>query len=223
MSLPRLSAQQPIVVAGGKPSSLFLQFMEKTREAQQLTDASQDATLAALQVIVDNLQAATAQTQIAQTAANDAQTTADEALGAGGTAGSATDPTVDITVGAGWITGPQVDLTGVVAGDLKITGSGPLQDSDVNLVAFGAASATYAWRIVEIDGMTETTVFTGAFTANQITSPSVASVVNASSSAAASFVLARTNTGAISYRIDVESSTLTLQSLSLYVYARRMP
>lgn len=60
MTLPILSAQQPIVGSGGRPTPPFLQFMSKAREAQSKTDATQDALIAALAEAVAAIEAANA-------------------------------------------------------------------------------------------------------------------------------------------------------------------
>lgn len=216
MTIPRLSAQQPIVVAGGKPSSLFLRFMEEARKAQELTDAAQTELLNALQDAVEALQGATQVAQAAQSAANNAQATADAAGGGGTVSGAASNPVIDLP-DASWVNGPQVDLTGVVAGDLTLVGSGPQQDDDVS-VSVGA-TADIEWRVVEIDGMTETTVFTGTARARRTTGP--ATITNFASEELTAFSLARTNTGAISYRTDARATSGSVLSLALYVFARR--
>lgn len=217
-SLPRLSAQQPIAVAGGKPSSLFLRFMEATRTAQEATDATQSENIAAIQQILAGLQAATQGTQAAQAAANVAQATADEAVGGGAVSGSASDPSVNLS-GTAWVNGPQVDLTGVVAGNLTISGTGPVQDADVSVTG---GTFYGEFRVVRIVGASEDAVFFGNMTLLSTTAP--ATVINTSNYDAQEFVLAEPSTGDVSYRLDARRvSGGTASNLALYIYARRAP
>lgn len=244
--LPKLSAQQPIVNPDRKPSSPFLQFMEATRSTQEATDTRQDAAdarqdeadeailalvadLAAVNaaqtVIIDQLsaivlqgQTVAMQAQQAQAAANAAQQTADEALANGTVSGSATDPSVTVGGFGGWVQGPQVDLVGVVAGNLTITGTGPQQDDDVAFVI--GTTFTGEYRVVEIDGMTETVL--GVFSMSATGNGFSATVTNNSVAAVEAFSMALTTTGNLSYRIDVQqTSGGELTDLLLYIYARR--
>lgn len=80
MALPKLSAQQPIVTSGFKPTPPFLQFMEKARTDQEATDATQDAILADLAQAQADIQA-----QVDALAAVLAGTTAFTGLNVGGT------------------------------------------------------------------------------------------------------------------------------------------
>jgi len=253
MALPKLSAQQPITRPDLTPSTPFLLFMEKTREAQQATDAAQQELIDGLAQAVEDIQtvlgianaaalaaaaadakAVAAQaaadelldqtltlavsTQAARSAANAAQTTADSALGAGTVSDAATDPAIDLTVTDEWVQGPQVDLTGVVAGNLTLTGTGPDTDADVSLS--GGTTAQGEFRVMEIDAGVETLVFTGTFSAWR--NEEFTAILNQSTSAVADFSEARTSTGAISYRIDArKTSGSAITSLSLYIYARR--
>jgi hypothetical protein len=176
-------------------------------------------------VVEDGLASATTvlskAVQVAQAAANAAQTTADEAVGAGTVSDSATDPAVDVAADGLWVAGPQVDLTSVAAGTLTLTGTGPQQDDNV-LLATSPGTTFGEFRVVEIEGMTETTLFTGTFKA--VLSPSVpnAGITNLSSEDVADFSAARTSTGAISYRLDVRQTTgPAILDLSLYIFARR--
>lgn len=234
MALPRLSAQQPIVNPDRKPSSPFLQFMEKTRTTQEATDARQDASDDALATVqetqgeeIARLNAALAQiqallglTQQAQQAANTAQETADDALGAGTVSGYATNPSIDLLSG-GWVAGPQIDLTGVVAGTLTISGTGPQQDGDV-AVSGSDGSMACEFRVVEVVGGVDTVLGTFTFSADLFTGASY--ITNTSGSAVAAFSAPRSTTGAVSYRIDAQKlGSNIVSSLLLYIYARRTP
>lgn len=213
--LPRLQYRLAIVDESGRPTSTFTDFINVQFAGKiEAQENSQAAVLAELQQVVSDMQATMQAVQIAQETANNAP-------GGAGVSGSASSPSINIPVGTAWQAGPQVDLTGVAAGTLTITGSGPLQDDDVNLSASGNTIGFYNWRVVEIDGVIETVVFTGDFTARQTATGEIASIINKSLTAVSSFTLARTNTGSISYRIDAQSSTIALNDLSLYIFARR--
>lgn len=226
--LPKLKTLDRIVDALGRPSISFVKFVNtdfagsiERQEAKQLvtderqdeTDAALAATLAALEAAFAAIQSVNAVAQAAQQAANEAQTSAD---GGTTTSGSASG-SVDVGTGS-WQLGPQVDLTAAVVGDLLITGSGPQQDDSIS----APNTITGDWRVVEIDGGTQTTVFTGTFT---IYPGTPATVLNNSASAVAAFTLARTNSGAISYRIDAQRTDggpdVADVTLPLYIYARR--
>jgi hypothetical protein len=155
--------------------------------------------------------------QGAQSAGNATQSQVDVLSATGTVSGSATNPAIDLFSDSVWVEGPQVDLTSVVAGNLTITGSGPLQDSDVALFFSGFAVGEY--RIVEDIGGTDTVLFTGSFA---VTTGTPAVVINADTEDVANFTSARTSTGAVSYRIDARIiSGPAVTSLSLYVFARR--
>lgn len=225
MPLPKLSAQSPIARPGSlQPTSGFLEFMEETRrelirafaELVAVNDR-QDATITDLASIVSQIQATAAVAQAAQQAANNAQAAAD---GSGAVSGSNTNPAVNLFADGIWIEGPQVDFTGVIAGTLTISGTGPQQDADVSIT--GPSNFAGEYRVVEIDGVTETVVFAP--------SPFVVSnfgeggcvVGNESASAVQAFSAARTSTGAISYRLDARKvSGDEVNSLLLYLFARR--
>jgi hypothetical protein len=129
------------------------------------------------------------------------------------------DPSVDVP-GAGWVQGPVVSLTGVVAGTLTIAGTGPIQDGDVTIDGAGTA-APGEFRVVEIDGVTETVLFTGTFSAFQSGGDPVATITNSDATAVSAYSAALTTTGALDYRIDARCTLGGLTSLKLYIYARR--
>ena len=221
MALPVLSAQQPIVNPDRRPSSLFLRFMEETRREQIRTDAAQDETVAALAAIVEQLRVILINVQVAQQAANVAQETADTAIGSGTVSGFAENPSITVP-DASWVLGPETELTGVVAGNLTITGTGPQQDDDVSLLGSGTRSFVGEYRVVEIVGMTETVVFTGSMTASQVGVDGTAVVSNTSAADAAALNLARSSTGTVTYRIDArKTSGATITELYLYLFVRR--
>lgn len=236
--LPDLQNRLPIVDAMGRPVSSFLRYFNvdfkgaiERQEADQAAvllqlqevQASQAQTIDDLTAVVEQLQALSEATQQAQVTANDAQTSADAAAGGGAVSGSATDPSVDLP-GTGWVLGPQVDLLGVVAGNLTISGSGPIQDNDVGMPAI-PSTATCEFRIVEVVGGVDDIIFTGDFRVQSYTDKfgnDLITVSNLSSSSVSAFSSARTSTGAVSYRIDARRLTGGgIFSLLLYVYARR--
>lgn len=222
LKLPRLKANLAMVNSKGQPLEYFLRFLNvEWANRIEANEASQDETIAALQVVVDQLQALSEATQAAQQAANNAQETADGAAGGGATSGVNQDPAINLPTGGAWVNGPQVDLTGVIAGNLTITGSGPQQDDDVDLIGSGTQNVNGEFRIVEIDGG-ETTVFTGNLRASKLNDISGTIITNLSSSDVSSFSLARANTGNISYRIDARNlGARTIFSLLLYIFVRR--
>lgn len=220
--LPRLKANLAIVDGKGRPLDYFLRLfnIEFAQRIEQ-NETSQDEAIEAIQALIEQVQINTIATQAAQQAANDAQATAD--AGTPGTkSGAATDPSVIVSPSV-WSQGPQVDLTGVVAGNLTIQGSGPQQDEDVILTG-GKGSGQFSFRIVEIISGVETVVFSGPFTAtNTDYSVGPATIANTSSGSVSSFSSFRTSTGSVSYRIDATSTTSrrSLNELLLYIYVRR--
>lgn len=215
-TLPRIRAADPISDQTGRAVSAFVRFWDTVCRKIEGQEASQSATIAALAAIVAALQATTAVAQAAQQAANEAQATADAAGGGTATSGSATG-VVDAQTSS-WVSGPQVDLGGVTAGPLTISGSGP-QQSDTTT---SAATMTGEFRIVEIYLTDETPVFVGNFTMTQGSPPTV---TNQSAAAVASFSLAQTSTGAVSYRIDARRTDGGLivfpVEVELYLFVRR--
>lgn len=211
-------AQQEIIELNDVQDMLIEDLTEAQEDIVEIVDdlAEQQDGLA---IAVQQIQALLGISQGAAQAANDAQASADEALADGTVSGSAQNPAVSVP-GAAWVIGPLVSLTGVVAGNLTISGSGPLQDSDVAVVG-GPGSAGGEWRIVEIDGITETTLFTGGFSAYQAPGATVATVTNDAAPAVTAYGALLTTTGALDYRIDARCTFGGLTSLKLYIYARR--
>lgn len=219
--LPRLKANLAVVNKDGKPTDFFLRlFNIDFAQRIEANENAQNQTIEDLAGIVAQLQAINESAQAAASAANEAQASADAAAGGMAVSGSASDPAVDL-IGSGWVLGPVVSLTGVAAGDLTISGSGPQQDSDVDMSgAKGGMSCNF--RIVEVVGGVDTVVFTGNFQVFTLADGSPATVTNQSSSSVSSFVSTRTSTGAVDYRIDARGTgARDVTSLLLYIYARR--
>lgn len=203
----------------GRAAPAFVQFWDRICRQIEGQENNQNTLIADLEAIVAGLQASTEAAQQAQTAANNAQATADAAGGGTSTSGTATNPSIDL-LDASWVLGPQVDLTGVVAGPLTITGSGPQQDGDVELTG-GNGGMTCQFRIVEIVGGVDDVRFIGSFVAVNY-GGGTATISNQSVSDVSTFTEARTSTGAVSYRIDAKGTgSRVLTDLLLYIYARR--
>lgn len=232
--LPRLQQGLSIVdPKTGRPSAAFVRYwnvellggLERSVNAvievqNEITEIQtiQTSEIARLNAVVFQGQTVAMQAQQAQAAANAAQQTADEALADGTVSGSATDPSVSVGLTTAWVPGPQVDLVGVVAGNLTITGTGPQQDADVAFVSGTTFSGEF--RVVEIDGMTETVL--DVFSMSAYSTGSNATVTNNSIAAVEAFNMPLTTTGSLSYRIDVrKTSGGELSDLLLYIFARR--
>lgn len=242
LKLPKLQGRVPIVDNRGLPTSTFVRYWNidfigaiersvndlaqvqadlaqvQSDQAEQLLLIQESQAQIAAQVI--QIQALLGLTQGAQQAANDAQQTADEALGTGSVSGSNTNPSVDLVTNGAWVNGPVVNLTSVLAGTLTISGSGPIQDADVDVS--GGTTASCEFRIVEVIGGIDTmpAKFSGTFTVDAAGFPAV--VTNLSSAAVAAYSSAETSTGAVDYRIDARKvSGAVVTDLALYIYARR--
>lgn len=216
-NLPRLKSDLAIVdPSTGKPTRAFealinLQILGPLESA--IIDIQQN--VADLQAAFAAIQAVSAVAQAAVQAANQAQETADQA--GGGTATSGYQTQIINPSGVSFVPGPQVDLTGVVAGDLTITGSGPQQDDSLS----APVNFSGQWQIVEIVGVTETVVFTGDY---QVYAGTPSTVLNQSAASVSAFVSARSSTGAVSYRLDVnrtDGGPITTLDLSTYIFVRR--
>ena len=145
--------------------------------------------------------------------------------GSSGHSGAA-NSTVNVT-GSAWVHGPVVNLTGVAAGNLTYPGSGPGQ---VNATAVNPTTGVQGsfvgdWRIQEVIGASETTVFSGTYEAQRQTGDSgIESILWNLSSTTGS--VARTTTGAISYRLDIQANDAMLgdfevQQVQLAIYVLR--
>lgn len=222
-TLPKIQAADSIVDGTGRPTTRFLKFFNfDFARAIERNDNAQSDLIAKLQVLVNQLQVTTEAVQQAQNAANQAQQSADGAGGGVAVSGTSTAPDVTL-VGSAWVLGPVVALTGVVAGSLTITGSGPLQDDNVSATG-PRGNIPCQFRVVEVILGVDTVLFTGSFSVFTTGAPGdVASVINSSASAVGAFSSARSSTGAVSYRIDARTTTtdLTVADLSLYLFVRR--
>lgn len=209
--LPRLQWRLAIVDNQGRPTTTFLDFFNNQfatkLEAQEALQSETIAALEAQQTVI-----AAQQEQIVE-----ALQLANIAIGlTGGNAGSDTI-TMDI-IGDSWQAGPQVDLTGVVAGDVSIPGSGFFADAGTDQNFTNLAGEV---RLVEIDG--GDTVIGGPWAFTSVKDTLFNTVYVNNPSAINSFTDARTTTGAISYRLDVRMNEPTWQitDVPVRLYARR--
>lgn len=244
IKLPSLQARIPIVDARGQPTSAFVRYwnidfigsiensvngiievqneLAETQAELALVQQKQAEEIERLNAVVFANQQTTSAAQAAQQAANDAQSTADEALANGTVSGAASDPTIFLS-GTGWVPCSVVNLNSVLAGTLKITGSGPQQDLDVTLSSNGFFYGEF--RVVEIVGGIDTVVAGPfAFSAYQGMGDSAATVSNDDIGTINAFSAARSTTGAVDYRIDARRvSGPDLNDVFFYLYVRRSP
>lgn len=212
--LPRLKANLAIVNSKGNPLDYFLRFwnIEVAPRIEQ-QEAGQDQ-------LIQQIQDLQAQQAAQLDLINQALELAGIALEtAGGNAGSSSSVN-DIT-DAAWTEGPQVDLTGVVPGDLTVQGTG-LQ------VVMGVTDQNFApqvggeIRVVEIDGVTETVVGgPWVFLANKNDASSKTfTIMNGVPS---DFSIALTTTGDLSYRLDARmNSFFAMNDVKFYIFVRRV-
>jgi hypothetical protein len=216
LKLPRLQQGRAIVNAQGQPTTEFLTLVNTAFSAVETAVNQTAQNVLDLQDAFAAIRAVNTVAQAAQTAANTAQETADQS--GGGTALSGSNTSIVSPQTSAWENGPQVDLTGVTAGNLTISGSGPIQDDTLE----SAATITGNFRIVEIVGMVETTVFTGSYMLYQ---GNPGTVVNQSASTVSAFSAARSSTGAVSYRLDANRTDggvlVTPIDMALYLFVRR--
>lgn len=216
-----LNEHMPITADGQLPDPVFL---------QAINNAFQQ-----LRIQVAQLQAVQSQATQAQQQAQAAQQTANTPP-ASVTQG-ATTANIAVVTNA-WTNGPQVDLLGVVAGNLTL--SATVNFAPGGLISGGASSgegystlitATAEMRIVEIVGATETQVYPPSGTATvsaygyfSVTSFSYVLAPNFTADLAA-FVAARVSAGAVSYRMDFRVTSpatgCALTNVSAYLFAQR--
>lgn len=211
LSLPSLQIRLPVTNPDGTPTTTFHRFFNvEFAGAIEKNDAAQQQVIDQLAIQVEQIQAALQAAQAAQAAVGGLIP---------GNSGSASNPAVNLSGGA-WALGPTVSLSGVVAGTLTITGTGPAQDEDVSQTPDGNINGEF--RVVEVVGGIDDVVFTGLFGANSL-SGSTSTIVNRSISEVSSFSMARASTGAVDYRIDARtvSPSHSINSLELYLYVNR--
>lgn len=210
LALPRLFTTLQVVDANGNASAQLVSFWNSAMTNLQ-------NTVTALQSQITQNQAAQAAATAAQTQANNALTVAD----AGGSSGAQSGSTTvnGLTIGTVWLDGPQVDLTSVLAGNLSFT------VSFIGAQASGSpVGDTGHYRIQQIVGSVETTVFTG----NVIITPVITGIIgwllvitDQSTVGWSGVNFPESSTGSVSYRLDFKLDTLTYLVSTATIYARR--
>jgi len=208
-SLPRLKFDLSIAEpSNGKPTRAFTSFMnEQVLNQVESAIRQNQQTIAELAEIVAGLQAAISIANAALQAANEGGG-GDSAFGTAG------------LVSNSWVTGAILNLTGVVAGILTITGSGPQQDSGTTRPASGTSTGRF--RIVEVVGGIDDVLFTGDYSVYATDDGAPPTTYNMSATAVSAFSSVRSSTGAVDYRLDVIiDSGEDISNLLTYLYVKR--
>lgn len=209
--LPRLKANLAIVSGDGKPTDFFLRLfnIDLVQRIEQ-QETNQDAVLAQLAEVQ-----ATQEAQLVLI--NEALELAGIAIGQSpGNSGSTTSV---VTLDGTWTLGPQVDLLGVVAGDLTIPGSGLFATVSTTAEEDGTDGEL---RLVEIVGGVDT-IIGGPWDFAAVRFGSNPSVYFSNPSEINALSLALTTTGAVSYRMDARVTTpsRTINNAQLKLYVNR--
>ncbi len=220
-SLPAIQNSVPVVdPKTGLMSAYFSDWLTRVL-AQLVAQVNTNSNLIAqVQAQQATLLAAITQIQAVQAATAQAQATADAAGGGGGQSGFAT-VTLDVGSG-GWSAGPQVDLAGVIAGNLTLAGTAPVQGASTYLDTLG--DWTGQWRIREIVGAVETTVFSGVFSVGGSNDPDSGTIsyylYNGTDTTSVS--IPQTSVGAVSYRMDlILDNPVSALNVVANLYVRR--
>ena len=211
LTLPRLFTTLQIVDANGNTSAQFVSFWNSAM-------TNLENAVIALQSQITQNQAAQAAAAAAQIQANNALTVADNGGSAGAQSGSTT--VNNLTIGTVWLKGPQVDLTSVLAGNLSFT------------VTFNGAQPsgtpngdTGSYRIQQIVGASETTVFTGSLTVTAglsgLSGGWTLYIADMSTVNWSGVNFPESSTGAISYRLDFILNNITYLVSYATLFARR--
>lgn len=223
LRLDRLNIQTPIVDDKGRPTPQFQRFWQTEAVAIEgavsdieSVNTDQTSQLSLIIQVMGGIDALKSRVDTAQATANTALAVGDISSGAA-VSGSQTE---QLSVGADWVEGPQVDLEGVIAGPLTIAGTGPFTvGTSVGL------DTTIDFRVVEIVGGDETPVFNGQ---SQL-SGTLAEMPNGDvipfdyispDPAVATFSAERSSTGSVSYRLDLKAG-ITLPSIGALLSVRR--
>lgn len=217
--LPRLKANLAIVNSKGNPLDYFLRFWNNEVAPRiEKQEADQDMILQQLQDVQEQ-QAQLLATQEQQLILiNEALMLAGIAIAqSGGNSGTATTE-IDMTPSA-WVLGPVVNLTGVVAGNVTVPGSG-LYSKAGTTAFFGDTNGQV--RLVEIIGGVDT-IIGGPwnFTISRVDPNPSGAVYVGNAAEINTFTQARTTTGAVSYRIDARMLDGDVNNIDLKLYARR--
>lgn len=226
--IPRPEWSQAIVDKAGKATRVFSRRIDEAFTKIEQQETTQDSTLEVIQTLQAQqaqqlalIQQAIQDIQIAQQTANN---------NSSGVSGSSTDPNITVSSSVTWTPGPTVSLSGVVANDLTIPGSGPQQDSDVTLFISNVTQyvMTGEYRVVEIVGGVDGATFgPWNFQVSYPEPPATTgtypgAVLNTDSDAVAAFSQALATTGAVEYRLDFRRiSGPSVQNLRGYLFARR--
>lgn len=208
----------PIVDEKGAPNPFFIDWISDfasrvVQAVDNLNGAVNVLQSASAQVV------ASQQTNVAaaQTAGN-AQKQADAAAGSTAQSGNATS-IVSVPASGAWVAGPSVALGGVVAGHLTLGASGPSQGS---AFIHHIGDFVGSWRVQEIIGGVETTVFTGNWTASRDDIFGENALYTLYNNTDASTVsLADATVGAITYRMDLNMPQCQVDNLVAFLTVRR--
>lgn len=217
--LPRLKANLAIVNGQGKPLDYFLRFwnIEVAPRIEQ-QEADQNMILQQLQEVQEQQAQLLAAQEQQLILINEALMLAGIAIAqSGGNSGTATAE-IDMTPSA-WILGPVVALTGVVAGNVTVPGSG-LYSKSATTSFFGDTNGEV--RIVEIVGGVDAIIGgPWPFTISRVDPSPTGTVYVGNAAELNTFTQARTTTGAVSYRIDSRMLDGDVNNIDLKLYARR--
>lgn len=217
--LPRLKANLPIVNNEGKPKDYFLRFwnIEVAPRIEQ-QEADQNMILQQLQEVQEQQAQLLAAQEQQLILINEALMLAGIAIAqSGGNSGTATAE-IDMTPSA-WILGPVVALTGVVAGNVTVPGTG-LYSKSTTTAFFGDTNGEI--RIVEVVGGVDDIIGgPWPFTISRVDPSPTGTVYVGNAAELNTFTQARTTTGAVSYRIDSRMLDGDVNNIDLKLYARR--
>lgn len=197
--LPRLKANLALVNSKGNPLDYFLRFwnIEVAPRIEQ-QEADQDMILQQLQDVQEQQAQILAAQEQQLILINEALMLAGIAIAqSGGNSGTATTE-INMTPPA-WVLGPVVNLTGVVAGNVTVPGSG-LYSKAGTTAFFGDTNGEV--RIVEIVSGVDTVIGgPWPFTISRVDPNPAGTVYVGNAAQLNTFTDARTTTGAVSYRI----------------------
>lgn len=217
--LPRLKANLALVNSKGNPLDYFLRFWNiEVAPRIEKQEADQDMILQQLQDVQEQQAQLLAAQEQQLILINEALMLAGIAIAqSGGNSGTATTE-IDMTPSA-WVLGPVVNLTGVVAGNVTVPGSG-LYAKTGTTAFFGDTNGEV--RIVEIVGGVDTVIGgPWPFTISRVDPNPTGTVYVGNAAQLNTFTQARTTTGAVSYRIDTRMLDGDVNNIDLKLYARR--
>lgn len=227
--LPRLRTDVRLIDEQGRATIDLQRWWQEVVEKIEAQELNQDQLIADIQTLQAQQALTLAMVQQAITDIQIAQATAN-ANGGAGASGADTDSNITVSSTVTWAPGPSVSLTGVVANNLTIPGSGPQQDSDVTLFISNVTQIEMLgeYRLVEVIGGVDGATFgPWNFSVNYPEPPPSTgtypgAVINTDSATVAAFSTALATTGAIEYRLDFRRiSGPTVQNLRGYLFVRR--